>query len=691
MQFSFDWIRQYVDFDEGAEAAAKRLTAAGLAVEGQEPRGSDVILDVDVTTNRPDCMNHLGLARELAALSGRPLVQPEVELGEVQPPASASVEVEVEDSVGCPRYVARVVRGVRVGPSPDWLVDRLVAIGQRSINNVVDITNFVLWELGQPIHAFDLDAVAGSRIVVRRAVAGEILKTLDGEQRRLDPRVLVIADAEKAVALAGIMGGLDSEVGEATTNVLIESAHFDPTRVRLGAAALGLHTDASHRFERGADPEICRLAADRVAALVAEVAGGEVLAEAVEFRNRSLRWQLEGTLDLERASRFGGVDLDGDEVERQLRALGFGLEPVADKAWRVEVPSWRYYDMRPDPNRSPGEAQPPVYEADLFEEVLRLHGFDDIPSTLPRVGGPDEGSSAGHFRREALRNHLAACGYSEVVTFAFHSSEADGRFPSLQSPAEPLRLANPLSELYNVMRRSMLPGLVEAAEFNLRRGAGSIRLFEIGHVFPGGNAPELEALALVAGGSVGSAWDHQAELDFFDLKGTIESLAGRSGFDLRFQPVALPGFIAGTSAQIARVGDGIDIVGYLGRLEIVEAPFAVFAAELCSKYFADGRVMRIRQPSRFPGVETDLTLTHAVEVSWENLADEILEARIEDLVDFGLQARYAGGGVPAGAVNTTIRFLYNSPDRSLTQDEVNERHEEVRRRLTDRFGWREST
>ncbi|MGB5392419.1 MAG: phenylalanine--tRNA ligase beta subunit-related protein, partial [Thermoanaerobaculia bacterium] len=255
MLFSFEWLCRYVEPEADVSTVAERLTAAGLALEGLEPRGSDTLMDVDVTTNRPDCMNHLGLAREVAVAFDKPLKFPEAVSPESTRATSDVAAVVLEDATGCPRYVARVIEGVKVGPSPDWLVARIEGLGMRSINNVVDISNFVLWELGQPTHAFDLDKLAERRIVVRRGLGGETLVTLDGERRELDPEMLVIADAERAVAVAGVMGGQDSEVTSQTINILLESAHFDPTRVRETAKRLELHTDASHRFERGADPE----------------------------------------------------------------------------------------------------------------------------------------------------------------------------------------------------------------------------------------------------------------------------------------------------------------------------------------------------------------------------------------------------------------------------------------------------
>ena len=691
MEFSFDWIRQYVESGEGAPEVAARLTAAGLAVEGQEPRGDDVIFDVDVTTNRPDCMNHLGLAREVATLVGKPLLFPDMDITETDSPTADAAKVEIEDPVGCPRYVARVIKGIKVGPSPKWLVERLASIGQRPINNVVDITNFVLWELGQPIHAFDLQKLAESTLIVRRAQEGERLTTLDGEDRKLGPEILVIADAQRAVALAGIMGGLETEVTDTTTDILIESAHFDPTRVRLGAAALGMHTDANHRFERGADPEICRVAADRVTALVAESAGGEVLAGALDVRSPTADWRLHGELNLARAERFGGVELDHDRVQSWLEGIGFEIETQTGAAWQVAVPSWRYYDVRPDPTLPAGEPQPPVFEADLFEEVLRLHGFEDVPSTLPDVGGPDAGSSAGHWRREALRRHLAACGYMEAVTFAFHDTESEARYPAIERAGAPLRLANPLSELYTVMRRSLLPGLVGAAEFNLRRGAGSVRFFETGHLFPGGEAEELEAVALIAGGGMGTPWDRHLDYDLFDLKGAVESLTRRFGLAVEFRPTDFEGLVSGTGTEILIAGDSNTGIGYLGQLVHDESPVPLFAAELRTDPFKVGEVGKVSLPSRFPAVEVDLTLTHAREVSWADMKQEVAATAVADLADFGLKDRYSGEGVPAGAVNSTLYFLYNAADRSLTQEEVNDRQEAVRQRLTDRFGWKGST
>jgi phenylalanyl-tRNA synthetase beta chain len=546
MQFSHNWLAAYVELPETFETLAEGLTGAGLAVEGITRTGDDIYFDVDVTSNRPDCMSHLGLAREVSAVFGTPVKLPET-------PAPGSVKIEsnswgsitIEDPDGCPRYVGVLMRGVRVGPSPDWLKTRLKAVGVRTINNVVDVTNFVLWEFGQPLHAFDADKLRGERIVVRSAHEGEILTTLDEEERRLDSEVLVIADAEGAVALAGIMGGRDSEVTGASVNVLIESAYFEPARVRNGAKKLGLHTDASHRFERGSDFEGCLEAALRAAALIKELSGGEVDPDAIDVRP-AMTEPLWGTLSLAELHSFAGVDIDADFVVEKLQRLGFTLQKTdeGEPAWSVQVPSWRRHDFETDPSGH-------VYPAYFYEEVLRMLGLDAIPSTLPAIGGPDQGSGRSHRHRENLRGFLAATGMAETVTYWFGSDAADRRVENLVA-GPPRELANALSEQYAFLRRSLLPNLVEGALFNLRREAQAVRLFEFGHLFPGEGA-EVDALGIILGGTLGSPWRRGVTLDFFDLKGIFEELSRARGVVLEFEPCEITGFVSGTGAEASLV------------------------------------------------------------------------------------------------------------------------------------------
>ncbi|MFL6258891.1 MAG: phenylalanine--tRNA ligase subunit beta [Thermoanaerobaculia bacterium] len=692
MEFSLAWLAEYVSLPADAHELARALTAAGLAVEGISAHGEDTVLDVDITTNRPDCMNHFGLAREISVILGQPLRRPPAAPNEGPEPAGDAVRVAIEDAEGCPRFAARVVRGIKVGPSPEWLKTRLESIGLRSINNVVDVTNFLLWELGQPLHAYDLEKLAGGALVARRARGGETLTTLDGQERELDPEILVIADAERPVGLGGVMGGLDSEVTEATRDVVIEGAHFDRRRVRAAARRFGLHTDASHRFERGADPEICAEAVGRAAALIAEVGGGTVLSGVLDERDPGRSWHRQGRLDLARLDAFAGAEIAAADAERWLTGLGFGVDRIdrpGSGIWRVTVPSWRYFDFQPRP-------EPPheVYPQDLYEEVLRMYGFDRIPAALPGIPGFDAPKPEYQIRRERARNQLAASGYVETVHFAFLDPARDAAFPSLRPDAKPLRLANPLSEQYSVLRRSLVPNLVETARFNQRRGLAAVRMFEIATVFYEagrrfGETPEIpdqpEHVGLVCGGRVGSPWQREMDLDLFDLKGTLETLAEGFGVHLEVRPADLPGLFAGSSAELAQDGK---VVGWFGRVEEEEG-YPLYVAELATEALAGGNPsLAIVIPSRYPGVSADFTLTHSLETPWAEIDQAIRENQPPDLVSWDLKVRYRGPGVPEGAVNTTISFFYNARERSLTQGEVNARQLGLNQELERRFGWK---
>ena len=681
MQFSADWLGEYVELPESRKRLLERLYAVGLNVEGTEERGADLIVDLEITANRPDCMCHLGVARELAAATGKPLKRPAVRQPEaVLPETAAGVRIVLDDPVGCPRYAGVVVRGVTVGPSPEWLVERLAAVGVRSINNVVDITNYVLWEWGQPLHAFDLARLSGQTIVVRRASEGETLVTLDEESRSLTPEMLIIADESEPVALAGVMGGRESEVGPETEDLLIESAHFDRSLVRRCAKELGLHTDASHRFERGSDPEACLDAALRAAALIVELAGGEAESRVVDARGE-VEEPPSGRLDLASLQSFAGAEIPAEFVEETLPALGFQLAREGEGEWTVRTPSWRVFDVETD-------ARGEIYPAHLYEEVLRHFGYDAVAATLPEVHAPDAGSSGGFFRREMLRRFLTAAGLAETITYGFYSAQVDRTFPGLgKADGMPLDLANALSEQYDRMRRSLLPNLLDGARYNQRRGATSVRLFELGHVFSGGEAGEAEAVGLVLGGSHGTPWSRSLQLDLFDLKGVLDGLAAELGLSFTYYPAKISGFVAGAAAEIF-VSD--ERVGYLGQPDDPELIFPLYAAELQGEVLRRGRPVKVSAPSKFPGVAVDLTLTHSIDVAWDALRRAIEERRPDDLVDFGLKDRYQGKGVPQGAVNTTLYFYYNAEDRSLSQDEVNERQQRLADELTQKFAWESS-
>src|SRR5947209_587695 len=410
MEISYNWLRELTDVSLPPRELAERLTMAGLAVDAVREAGEDFVLEFDLTSNRPDCLSHLGIAREAAALAGVGVRLPELTAKNVAGRAEEFTSVEIEDARLCPRYAARVVRGVKVGPSPEWLARRLQTIGQRPINNVADITNFVLHELGQPLHAFDLAALAERRIVVRRARAGERIKTLDGVERELDEQMLVIADAARAVAVAGVMGGEETEISDATADVLIESAYFNPQSVRRTSKALGLQTEASYRFERGVDYEGVRRAQDRCVALICEIAGGTATAGAIDVYPSRITPPVV-PFRPRRVEELTGLTVNDEESAHILESLGFephaadGAQATDDDAGKLffNVPTWRT-DVS--------------IEEDLVEEVARLVGYEKIGEALPP--SPVAGEYlVGDRRRRAARQVLAGAGFNEAINFSF--------------------------------------------------------------------------------------------------------------------------------------------------------------------------------------------------------------------------------------------------------------------------------
>src|SRR5436190_1471483 len=439
MKLSPNWLRDFVDLQVNYHQLADEITLAGIAVEGITGEGESTVFEMEITTNRPDAMNHYGVARECSALYDLPLKPIEPKLP--KPEGKADFVISIEDKEGCARYTARIIRGVSIKTSPDAIAKRLASVDQRAINNAADASNYTLWEMGHPTHAFDFDLLEGSKIIVRRARAGETLKTLDGVDRKLSPEDLIIADTGKPVALAGVMGGFDTMITEKTKNVLIESAWFDPTIVRKTAKRHGLHTDASHRFERGADYGATSLACARVAQRIIESGGGSLQGNEIDAVGRGLD-QAPVELRVAEVHRILGKPLTVTEIYRVLKRLGFDLIPEPDQEllFTVNIPSWRLDVER---------------EVDLIEEIARLHGYDKFPNTLPAYAGsivelPEAKNDA------RLRSSLLGLGYNEAVSLTFISHEDAEQFSSVPV----VELANPLSAEASVMRSSIVPGML---------------------------------------------------------------------------------------------------------------------------------------------------------------------------------------------------------------------------------------
>ncbi len=523
MKVLYDWLKEFVDVRATPAELRERLSLAGMAIDAIEDSPAGPVLEADLTSNRPDALSHRGFAREVAALERARLKPLEIRLTEAAEKTDSAAGVAIECPDLCRRYTARLIRGVRVGPSPEWMKKRLAALGQDSINNVVDATTYAMYELGHPLHAFDYDRLAGHRIVVRRARPGETMRTLDGAERALTPEMCVIADASRAVAIGGIMGGEATEIESDCRNVLLESAWFDPVSIRRTSMALGLRTEASVRFGRGADLETAETASRRTAQLLAELAGGEVLAEAIDVYPRPD----EGvSVELSRAElvRVLGADIPDREIEAILGSLGFEPERVGEAMvpsaarWRCRRPSWRHDVSR---------------EIDLVEEVARLYGYDRIPSRLPPSRQP--AAPLPHAAAlERVRERLVALCYQEFIPITLVDPARDEIFRP--SHTDPVVMANPLSEDASILRTNGMISLVSTLEWNLNRGQRNLRLFEIGRSYrlsPTGKPAETRVVTLGLTGlaSEKGVWDRgpEREAGFEDFKGDIDALGRLCG------------------------------------------------------------------------------------------------------------------------------------------------------------------
>lgn len=626
----------------------------------------DSVLDVSITANRPDCMSMVGLARELSAYYQVALRVPAPKVEERAP--DVEVEVRIEDPVGCPRYVARPVRDLRVADSPTWLQLRLRAAGIRPINNVVDATNYVLLELGQPIHAFDLDRLARRTIVVRRANDDETLRTLDGMDRRLHPADLVIADAERAVAIAGVMGGEETEVGAETSRVLIESAYFHPPTVLLTAKRHGLRTEASARFERGVDPNLAGSAADRVAELLTEVAGGQTAAGGRDEYPQPLGpWQV--SLALSEVKRLLGVEISRKEAAGLLERLGFqvgGRDPLT-----VTVPTFR-----------PDVTGP----ADLVEEVARLYGYARIPETLPV--GRGGGLPSGQRRLRDLRQVLVGAGYFEAQTLSFigpHDLERL-RLPSADPRREAIRVANPLREQEGSLRTTLLPGLLQAVGYNRARRVGEVALFEIGKVFLRGEGElpdQPEMLAFVS---------NRSPADFQEAAGLWEVIVrGMRLAEARLRAGAPPPFHPGRSAQVWLGGEPIGALGELhpSVLRAFELSGSLAAGEISlERIIEEPGWWQLREPSPFPPVVFDLAFELDEDAAAGDLLGEVRAAGGELLESVEVFDVFTGGPVPVGRKSVAIRLTMRAPDHTLSDEELAPLRKDIAEAVAERFGGR---
>ena len=692
MRVPLEWLKEYVSLSATAEEVATRLTMGGLEVEGIEESAIGPVLDVYVTPNRGDCLSMVGVAREVAALYGLSLQSPVSPKSEPGGDVASQTSVTIDAPDLCPRYAARLVRGLKVGPSPDWMQARLEASGMRPISNVVDVTNYVMLELGQPLHAFDFDKLTGGRIIVRRANPGEVLQTLDGQERTLLPEMLIIADAERAVAVAGVMGGADSEVSETTTNLLLESAHFDPLAVRRASKALGLRTEASYRFERVVDPAICRRAVDRACELLAQMGQAGAVEGVVDVVAKPIAGR-DITLRVSRAEMLLGMEITPDVALDCLTRLEIGAQFSPDDGDKIlaHIPP-RRADL--------------TLEEDLIEEVGRIYGYENIPESLPggettRGGDSDEGRLLARIREIFL-----ACGLQEVVS---HSLTAPFAFATREDAAERVPVRNALSTDISALRESLIPSLLDVARRNVAHGQRSLALFEIGHVWhnrAGGIYP-VETVSV--GGLLMGAWQEAGwqssgkgtPADFYAVRGVVETLLrGLRIENATFAPVhdgnAYPALHPGRAATLT-LATGEDRPGFVGEVH----PLAQSAAELRDRAYvfeigldALRHVLpadleqgpRFASLARFPAVSRDLSPRVVEATLYADVESAIDAANVPMLESYRLVDVFRGGPVPDGMKSVTVGFTFRSPEGTLQEAQITQAMSALRAELEARCG-----
>jgi phenylalanyl-tRNA synthetase beta chain len=683
MNISYNWLKEFIDFKWTVKELADKLTFAGIEVEATEDLGNgDWRLELEITPNRPDCLSFLGLAREIRALNGGKINVPEHGVTENGPEVGTLASVDIEDKQGCPRYLARVITGVKVADSPGWLKKKIESIGLRPINNVADITNLVLYEFGHPLHAFDCDKLAGHKIIVRRAKANESMVSIDGAERKLSPDYLVIADAQRPVALAGIMGGLESEISAVTRNVLLESAYFDPQLIRRGSRNLGLKTDASYRFERRADPHVLKTAADRAARLMAEIAGGTVAKGAIDATVKDFpkTWELE--LRPERARSLLGAEISDAKMSEVLNALELKAE-VKNKTIFVQIPSFRADLTR---------------EADLIEEIGRIHGYDNLkaegiaPWAVPGLKRPKDAAI------ERVIDSMVSLGYCQHYGLPLADPS---QYSRLGISPKLVELDNPMSSDLSVLRGMLLPGLLDAGIRNINNGQEDLRLFECGLVFTPGQPAPAEPInlgILACGAGQEQSWDRKAQAyDLYDLKGTLEALfEGLKINNITYFPelgTPRPFLHPGRSVEIRLKGQAI---GWAGELDAsvnknLDIRQKLYCAEIGLEpliILLSGAVPQFGGLPKFQAVKRDL----AVMVPQQMTNSQILRVitgsgggilEKAELFDF-----YAGDQIEKGQKSLAYSLSYRHPERTLTDAEVNQVHQKIIEVLSKELGAR---
>ena len=664
MKLSINWLKDYISLKTDTDTLVHRLTMAGLEVEQVEKTNNDTVLDMEVTPNRPDCLNMLGLAREAAAIFNKKVLFPKVR--KIKFP-SKKCSITIEDRDGCGCYIGTVVEAVRIEPAFKAIQSRLTSIGIRSINNVVDITNFCLIETGQPMHAFDYDKLAGSKVIVRRAKKGEKIVTIDEEERELDPSMLIIADEKKPVAIAGVMGGKETEVTSRTKNILLESAYFDPILIRRTSRKLGLSTDSSYRFERGVDFPMVEQGAARALEMILDHAGGNIvqhnkaIAQAKKSSGKTIG------LKHKEVESFLGANVAPAQIKNTLKTLGFKVSEKKKGIYSIVPPSFR------------GDV---AIGADIIEEVARIIGYDNLPLDLPTIQPVNVPANPAIQKRKKVREAMIAQGFKEMVTYAMVSKKDLSR--SLQENIAKVDVINPLNQDLSIMRPSLLPSLLSRTGFNINRGQIDLKCFELGKVYlPSG---EKEVLSIIWTGRQQNDWRKTTKpsVDFYDIKGAAaQALESLGVYDMELTDAEKPFFDDACSAGLAHKGKEIGCCGKIKKeillqWDIKRGGDVYFAEiEIESLLKQESLLKKYSKVPEFPLVVRDISIAVDKTVVYEDVVAIVKENGGDILQGVDFIEEYLGEKIEKGQKGLVFSLSYQSKNRTLKEEEVSSVHEAI--------------
>jgi len=673
MKIPYSWLKDYVNFGTlKAEEVAEKLTIIGFEVVMIEKIAGDSIFDIEVTPNRPDCLSVLGIAREAAASMNRKLKIPKAK--ELKTKIKERPIIEIRDKKLCPRYTGRIIKNIKVVPSPKWLSSKLEKMDTRCVNNVVDATNFCLFETGQPTHAFDYDKLKG-KIIVRRAQKNEKMITIDGRERALDPDMLVIADEEKPIALAGVMGSKETEVTKKTKNILFESAYFEPISIRRTSRRLGLISESSYRFERSVDIGGVVSTSNRACGIIWELCGGET--GPIQDAGAKDTKRVKINLGSEKVKKVLGVDVSDSAIKKALSSLQLDVEPSGKGALTVSVPTFRQ-DLKCD--------------VDLVEEIIRMYGYDRLKSTMPTIVGHPKRVERSRELLNTTRDTLVALGLDEIITYSLIAKDEAGYIEETKEE-DIIVIQNPLSIEQEIMRPTLMPGILHTVTWNLNRGNKDLMIFEVGRTYSkkGKHYKEEEALSIVFVGERGASWEDRSQFSFFDMKGILEMLFERlSVSGAIFKNEGFPTFLTGEAAIIEVSKERIGFLGGV-RQEILDKFDIKTEALVCQisldRLFKHVNLeKRFQEMPRFPSAKRDISIIIKKDISYHTIVSTMKEEGGQLLENIELFDQYIGPQIPHDSRSFAYSIKYRATDRTLTDDEVMRLHSKVCDALVQKLG-----